>query len=189
NDTPPDKRQGGSVWVAGSYDPQLKLAFFGTGNTYDTAALLHEKPGYGNAGLYLDSTVALDPSTGRLVWYHQYEPDDQWDYDYAFERQIIDLTINGQRRKLVVTSGKISIYEGIDASDGKWRFAIDTGLQNFVTAINPKTGVKTIDPSKYPGQGKPFTICPHPGGGKEWLPGSYNPQTHTVYVTLTESCM
>lgn len=191
NDTPLAKRNGGSVWTAGSYDPGLKLAFFGVGNTYDTLPLLHrvKKRGVNNDGLYLESTVALNPDSGRLVWYHQYLPDDQWDYDYAFERQIVSLMINGQRRKLVVTSGKISIYEAVDAATGKYEFSYDMGLQNFITAINPKTGAKTIDPSKYPDHGQTFTICPHSGGGKEWLPGSYNPQTQTVYVPLTESCM
>jgi len=191
NDTPPDKRNGGSIWTAGSYDPQLKLAFFGTGQTYDTAPLLHpvKKRGISNAGLYLDSTVALDPKTGRLVWYHQYLPDDQWDFDYAFERQIIPLTINGQSRTLVVTAGKIGIYEGVDADTGKFQFAYDLGIQNFIKAINPRTGAKTIDMSKYPDQDHPISVCPHPGGGREWTPGSYNPQNHTVYLPLNEFCM
>lgn len=191
NDTPLAKRNGGSIWTAGSYDPQLKLAFFGTGQTYDTLPLLHpvKKPGISNAGLYLDSTVALDPQTGRLVWYHQYLPDDQWDYDYAFERQIIPLTIHGQSRTLVVTAGKISIYEAVDADTGKFEFAYDLGIQNFIKSINPLTGAKTIDMSKYPDKDHPITVCPHPGGGREWTPGSYNPQTHTVYLPLNEFCM
>jgi alcohol dehydrogenase (cytochrome c) len=191
NDTPLAKRNGGSIWTAGSYDPQLKLAFFGTGQTYDTLPLLHpvKKPGISNAGLYLDSTVALEPRTGKLVWYHQYLPDDQWDFDYAFERQIIPLTIHGQSRKLVVTAGKISIYEAVDADSGKFEFAYDLGIQNFIKAINPQTGAKTIDMSKYPDQDHPITVCPHPGGGREWTPGSYNPQSHTVYLPLNEFCM
>ncbi|MGH8206178.1 MAG: PQQ-binding-like beta-propeller repeat protein, partial [Steroidobacteraceae bacterium] len=189
NDTPISKRNGGSIWTAGSYDPQLKLAFFGTGNTYDTLPLLHKKRGFGNAGLYLDSTVALDPDTGRLVWYHQYLPDDQWDFDYAFERQIISLNIHGHARKLVVTAGKISIYEAVDADSGKFDFAYDLGIQNFIKSINPVTGAKTIDYSKYPDKDHPITVCPHPGGGREWTPGSYNPQTHTVYLPLNEFCM
>ncbi|HTT04012.1 MAG TPA: PQQ-binding-like beta-propeller repeat protein [Steroidobacteraceae bacterium] len=191
NDTPLPKRNGGSIWTAGSYDPQLKLAFFGTGNTYDTAPLLHpvKKPGVSNAGLYLDSTLAVDPKTGRLVWFHQYLPDDQWDFDYAFERQIIPLTINGQSRTLVVTAGKISIYEAVDADTGKFEFAYDLGIQNFIKSINPRTGAKTIDMSKYPDKDHPITVCPHPGGGREWTPGSYNPQSHTVYLPLNEFCM
>ncbi len=191
NDTPLTKRNGGSIWTAGSYDPQLKLAFFGTGNTYDTAPLLRavKTPGISNAGLYLDSTVALDPRTGRLAWYHQYLPDDQWDFDYAFERQIIPLTIRGQSRTLVVTAGKISIYEAVDADSGRFEFAYDLGIQNFIKAINPRTGAKTIDMSRYPDQDHPITVCPHPGGGREWTPGSYNPQSHTVYLPLNEFCM
>lgn len=191
NGAPLEQRNGGSVWTAGSYDPVLKLAFFGVAQTYDTAPLLHpiKRRGINNDGLYLDSTVALDPDTGRLVWYFQHLPDDQWDYDWAFERQIVELPVDGKLKKLVVTAGKPAIYDALEADTGKYVFSIDLGLQDVITSIDPKTGAKTIDPRHYPGGGKTFTVCPHPGGAKSWLPGSYNPDTHIVYVPLVESCM
>jgi alcohol dehydrogenase (cytochrome c) len=190
NGAPLEKRNGGSVWTAGSYDPELGLAFFGPAQTYDTAPLQYpiHKPGITNDGLYLDATVALDPDTGRLVWYFQHLPDDQWDYDWAFERQIIDLPVNGVLRKLVVTSGKLGIYDALEADTGKYVFSVDMGIQNLITAIDPKTGAKTIDPRRYPDK-QALTVCPHAGGGRSWLPGSYNPATHVVYVASVESCM
>ncbi len=72
---------------------------------------------------------------------------------------------------------------------GKYAFSIDLGLQNIVTAIDPKTGDKTIDPKTLPGDGETKLVCPHAGGAKNWLPGSYNPSTQILYVPLIESCM
>jgi alcohol dehydrogenase (cytochrome c) len=191
NGTPPEQRSGGSVWTAGSYDPQLRLAFFGPAQTYDTA-VLQQAPrhsGVSNDGLYLDSTVALDPATGRLAWYFQHLPNDQWDYDWAFERQIVQLPLGGKLTKLVITSGKLGIYDALDAAGGQYAFSIDLGIQNLVTSIDPKTGAKTLDPVRYPDGRRPVSVCPHPGGGRSWIPGSYNPHTHVVYLPMVESCM
>lgn len=191
NDTPLEQRNGGSLWTAGSYDPTLKLAFFGPGQTYDTAPLLNpvKKRGITNDGLYLDATIALNPDTGKLVWYYQHLPNDQWDYDWAFERQILELPVDGHPRKLVVTSGKLGIYDALAADSGNYVFSIDMGIQNLITSIDPKTGTKHIDPARYPGGSRTLSVCPHAGGGRSWLPGSYNAATSIVYVPMVETCM
>lgn len=191
NGLPVDKRSGASVWTAGSYDPQLNIAYFGTGQTYDTGPMLHlvHEPGVTNDGLYEDTTLAFHPDTGKLVWHFQHVQNDQWDLDWAFEQQVIDLPVDGQNRKLVVTSGKMGIYEGMDAATGKFIFAKDLGLQNVVASIDPKTGIPTINPEVVLGDGKPHTICPHPGGGRNWLATSYDSNTKILYVPLVESCM
>jgi alcohol dehydrogenase (cytochrome c) len=191
NETPLEKRNGGSVWTAGSYDPDLDLAYFGPAQTYDTAPLQHpvKKRGISNDGLYLDATVAIEPETGHLKWYFQHVHNDQWDYDWAFERQRIELNVDGRPRQLVITSGKLGIYDALDAATGKYAFSIDMGIQNLITHIDPKSGEKTIDMSKYPGFASSITVCPHAGGGRSWLPGSYNSATHVVYAAMVESCM
>jgi alcohol dehydrogenase (cytochrome c) len=191
NGLPLDKRNGGSVWTAGSYDPQLNLAYFGVGQTYDTGPQLHpvKQPGITNDGLYTDSTLAINPDTGKLAWYFQHVPNDQWDLDWAFERQLISLPVNGATRKLALTSGKMAIYDALDAETGQYAFSIDLGLQNVVAAIDPKTGAKTIDPKVVPGDGETKLVCPHAGGSKNWNPASYNPGTKMLYVPLVESCM
>ncbi|HJT86573.1 MAG TPA: PQQ-binding-like beta-propeller repeat protein, partial [Bryobacteraceae bacterium] len=191
NGTPREKRNGGSVWTAGSYDPSTNLVYFGIAQTYDTGLLLHpvNRPGITNDGLYTDSTVALNPDTGKLVWHFQHMPNDQWDLDWAFERQLLKLPVGGQNRTVVVTAGKEAIYDVLDAATGKYLFSKDLGLQNVVTSIDPQTGAKAINPAVIPGDGKPKTVCPHPGGAKSWIPGSYNPDTKILYVPLVESCM
>jgi alcohol dehydrogenase (cytochrome c) len=191
NGLPVDQRSGASVWTAGSYDPQLKLAYFGVGQTYDTGPLLHliRAPGVTNDGLYTDSTLAIDPDTGRLVWHFQHVHNDQWDLDWAFEQQLMELSVNGAVRKLVVTSGKMGLYEGMDAATGRYVFSHDLGIQNVVASIDPRTGEKTINPAVVVGDGKPHTICPHPGGGRNWIASSYNDATGILYVPMQETCM
>jgi alcohol dehydrogenase (cytochrome c) len=191
NGLPLEKRNGASVWTAGSYDPDLNLVFFGVAQTYDTGPLLKpvNQPGVSNEGLYTDCTLAINPDTGKLAWYYQHVPNDQWDLDWVFERQLIPLPVNGVTKELAVTSGKMAIYEGLEAATGKYAFSMDLGLQNVVSAIDPKTGAKTINPKTLPGDGETKLVCPHAGGSKNWVPGSYDPNTNILYVSLVESCM
>jgi alcohol dehydrogenase (cytochrome c) len=191
NALPLAKRNGGSVWIPGSYDPVQNLAFFAPGNTYDTRPLhtLVEQPGITNDALYLDSTLALNPDTGTLEWHFQHQTNGQWDLDWAFERLIVQLPVNGQPQSVVVTAGKQAIFDIVDTETGKYLSSIDLGLQNVVTSIDPKTGAKTVDPNLVPGDGKTKMVCPHVGGGRGWLPASYDPSTKILYLPIVEACM
>ena len=148
NGAPLEKRSGGSVWDQGSYDPKTGLVYFGIGQTYDTAVLASRSsdPAVNNDGLYTDSTVALDPKTGKLVWHFQHLPNDQWDLDWVFERQLATIKVNGKERRVVMTIGKMGILDVLDASSGGYLFSIDPGVQNVIASIDRKTGAKNIDP-------------------------------------------
>jgi alcohol dehydrogenase (cytochrome c) len=191
NGLPVEKRNGASVWTAGSYDPALNVVLFGVAQTYDTGPLLHlrKQPGITNDALYTDSTLAINPDTGKLVWYFQHMPNDQWDLDWAFERQLIELPVNGVNKTVSVTAGKEAIFDVIEAANGQYVFSMDPGLQNVVSSIDPKTGAKSINPRIIPGDGETKTVCPHAGGAKSWIPSSYNPETKILYTPLVESCM
>jgi len=191
NGLPLDKRNGASVWTAGSYDPALNLVFFGAAQTYDTGPLVHpsKEPGVNNDALYTDTTLAFDPDTGKLVWHFQHMPNDQWDLDWAFERQLINLPVKGETKRVVVTAGKEALYDVLDAATGKYDFSMDLGIQNVVTSIDPVTGAKTINHAVVVGDGETKTVCPHAGGAKSWIPASVNPETKILYVPLVESCM
>lgn len=191
NGLPLEKRTGGSVWTAGSYDAKSNLVFFGTAPTYDTAPLRDRvsKAGITNDALYTNSTLALDPRTGRLVWYFQHMPNDQWDLDWAFERQVLDLQVEGKTQRVLVTAGKGALYDALTADKGTYLFSIDLGLQNVVVAVDPRSGAKTVNRDLNPGNGKIVTVCPHLAGAKSWTPASYNPTTRILYISLVESCM
>jgi alcohol dehydrogenase (cytochrome c) len=190
NGWPVGSRFGGGVWTAGSYDPELNLVYFGTGNTYDAKVLLspRQEKGPWNAGLYTDSTVALDADTGRLVWYYQHLNRDVWDLDWAFERTLMTLTIGGRARKAVVTGGKIALFDAVDRTTGEYLFSRDMGLQGLVTAIDAKTGVKTTNPALEPEAGKSKPMCPSALGARNWPATAYNPTNGLLYVPMLESC-
>lgn len=190
NGLPLNKRSGASVWDQGSYDPMLKLVYFGVGQTYDTGPLL--KPS-GIAGttqdsLFTDSTLALNPDTGKLVWHYQHLANDQWDLDWVFERQLVTLSVGGKPRRVVMTIGKMGILDALDAAAGAYLFSIDAGTQNVISGIDPKTGAKTIDPVRVPDPKKATLICPSVSGARSWPATSYSPETGLLYVPITQWC-
>ena len=103
NGVPLESRWGASAWISGAYDPELNTIYMGTGQPYPWIAemrgTLPKKDGFQNSALYSDSTLAIDPDTGKLKWYHQYLENDTWDLDYVYERLLIDLPVNGEPRK------------------------------------------------------------------------------------------
>lgn len=191
NDVPIEKRSGGSVWHLGTYDPELDLIYYGIAPTYDTGPLLHpvDKEGISSEALYTNCTVAIRPETGDVVWHYQHMANDQWDLDWVFERQIATVTIDGKPRKVVMNVGKMGILEALDAATGEYLFSVDSGIQNVITAIDPKTGAKTIDPGTLPDLDRPCLVCPSAVGARAWPITSYSPLTKFAYLPLTETCM
>ena len=192
NGAPVEERFGGGVWTAGSYDPENNLVYFGVGNTYDSATLLEARATVGhvtsNDGLYTDSTVALHPDTGALAWYYQHQKRDVWDLDWVFEQSLINLESPGRPRKLVVTGGKTAMFDALDAATGAFVFSKDLGVQNLVTAVDPGTGEKTVNPALEPQAGKAELMCPNSVGARNWPATAVNPQTHVLYVPILENC-
>ncbi|MGI9251676.1 MAG: pyrroloquinoline quinone-dependent dehydrogenase [Pseudohongiellaceae bacterium] len=185
------ERSGGSVWVSGSYDPELDLAYFGAAPTYDTAPLLPNLniTGVSNDALYTNTTLALRPATGELAWHFQHVANDQWDLDWTYERTIIEMNVDGNPRKVVLTAGKMALLDALDAATGEYLFSIDSGLQNVITAIDPETGAKTIDPASQPSLERPVMICPFANGGRNWQASVYNPETDVLYLPISDVCM
>ena len=120
NNIPLEERQGGSVWNTGAYDPELDLVFYGVSPTYNTGPLLYPLgiDGVSNDALYTNTTLALRPATGELVWYYQHVANDQFDLDWIFERTIVELEVGGELKKVVVTAGKPGLFAALDAETG-----------------------------------------------------------------------
>jgi alcohol dehydrogenase (cytochrome c) len=190
NGVPIDERYGGSIWLPGSYDPDLDLLYFGTGQTYKTATLINGR-GVNDraAGLYTDSTLAFRPDTGELVWYYQHLNGDIWDQDWAFERVLTPLKIGGQTRRTVTTGGKLGIFDTLDAATGQYLSSFDIGVQTLVKSIDPKTGAKTIDPKFAPEANVEKLICTGSVGGRDWPATAFNPATNILYVPFNDACM
>jgi alcohol dehydrogenase (cytochrome c) len=192
NGLPLEARFGASAWISGSYDPEQNLVFYGTGQPYPWIAemngLLPKKEGAQNTALYSDSTLAIDASTGNLKWYRQHLETDTWDLDYSYERLLIDLTVNGQPRKALVTTGKLGIIEAIDRTNGTWLWHKETVHQNVVSAIDPKTGAKTINQAAIPHIGQTTVNCPADPGSRGWPATAYSPKSGMLYLPLNEYC-
>jgi alcohol dehydrogenase (cytochrome c) len=194
NGIPVDARHGGSMWISGAYDPEQNLVFIGVGQPYpwnmEIAGLRPKSsdPNVTNEALYTNSTLAIDPTTGELKWYHQYLPTDGLDLDYVYERLLIDLPVKGQERKQVVTTGKLGIVESLDRTTGQWLWAKETAPQNVVASIDPQTGKKTINPETIPVIGETTLNCPADPGSKAWQATAYSPRTQTLYLPTVEFC-
>ena len=164
-----DQRSGADAWIAGTYDPQLNLAFWGTGQAKGSS---RDQRGSNGDALYSNTTLALDPDTGTLKWYFQNAPGETLDLDEVFERVLID---HGQQ-KTVMTVGKSGLMWKLDRVTGKFLDVKETVFQNVWAAIDMKTGRTTYRDDileKKPGQA--VASCPSPSGGHNWQSTSYDP--------------
>lgn len=179
------KTGGGSVWIAGSYDADLGIAFYGTGN--GGPWMPDARPG---DNLYANSVIALDVKTGKMVGYHQYHHNDAWDWDEVSAPLIIDIEHEGKKVKGLVHAGRNGYLWILERKpDGQIDFvkAKPYVKQNVFTSVDKKTGRPTYDPKHTPGIGKKVTFCPSLWGGKDWPPESYSPKTGLFYIPATEN--
>jgi alcohol dehydrogenase (cytochrome c) len=190
SEVPYEDRQGAAIWTTPSYDPELNLVYAGTGNSYAWQKMVrgNTTPDPIRSGLYIDSTLAIAPDTGKLVWHYQHLPQDMWNLDFAFERPIVTVPVNGRPQKLVCATGKMVWTDCLDAATGKWMFSHDAGLQNIVKSIDPKTGKKTYFDEVIPDLTRHRTnlIC---GQMKNWPASAYDASTKLLYIVIvTTGC-
>jgi len=192
-----NERTGGSVWIPGTFDADLNLVYFGAAPTYHTVPFRKRSsdPNVTNDALYSNNTVALNADTGELVWHYQHIQNDQLDHDWAFERQIMELPINGVSRKAVVTGGKLAIFEALDAATGEYLFSFDLDMQNVVTEIDSSTGRKSINPAAIPELDQVLSqysmpgICPDWLGARNMQSTAYNPNSKTLFIPISDTCL
>jgi alcohol dehydrogenase (cytochrome c) len=142
------------------------------------------------AALYTNSTLALDPDTGKIAWYFQHHPRDNWNLDHAFERVLVDAKIGDQTRQILLTVGKPGIIWALDRKTGEFLWAKETVEQNVVSHIDPRTGRVTLNEAVISKEmDKEYFICPSFYGGKVWQATAYNPATNALYVPLGNLCM
>ena len=175
---------GASIWITGSYDPDLNMTFWGTGNPGPWIG--DQRPG---DNLYTNSVVAFDVDTGELKGYHQYHWNGSWDWDEVSAPLLIDVPRDGRTIKALVHPARDGYLwllertaEGINFVDAEPY--VD---QNVFTSIDPVTGRPEYDSERKPGTGKPATFCPSLWGGKDWPPAAYSPQTGYLYIPANEN--
>ncbi|MBV9679570.1 MAG: acido-empty-quinoprotein group A [Acidobacteriaceae bacterium] len=167
----------GQTWMPGTYDPELNLYYIGTGNPNPVMA---EKSRKGD-NLYTCSIVAVNPDTGKLAWYYQVSPHDVHDWDAAETPVLVDGTVEGKPRKLLLQASRNGYFFVLDRTNGEHILTkpfIDT--LNWAKGLNAK-GQPIPDPAKYPAVNG-VLVSPSSNGATNWPAPSFNPQTGLLYV-------
>ncbi|MDQ3996751.1 MAG: PQQ-dependent dehydrogenase, methanol/ethanol family [Gemmatimonadota bacterium] len=167
---------GGTTWITGSYDPDLDLLYWGTGNPgpdYDGSV----RPG---ANLYTNSVLAIDPDDGTIRWHYQWTPHDVWDYDGVNE----NILFEQDGRRLLAHFDKNGYLFILDRTNGRLVRASRFGRVTW-GEIDETSGRVTprITPTE---QG--VNICPGPAGLKEWPHAAYSRNTGLLYTPVVEQC-
>ena len=176
------KRGGGSTWVTGSYDPELNLVYWGTGN-----------PGPDMVGdvrlgdnLYTCSLVAIDADTGKLRWHYQFTPHDLWDYDAAEDLPLVDLNINGKTVKAVIQANRNGLFYALDRATGELLVAKPYTEVTWMTGMDDKGRPIRADGKEPTHEGN--VVCPGLPGGHNWWPTTYSPGTGLYYFSSRGGC-
>ena len=184
-DLPLTLRGGGDSWIAGSYDPTLDLIYWPTAQPKpwvpaSRGLTVHD------AALYTNSTLALDPDDGSIVWYRQHVPGEALDLDEAFEKVLIDV----EGRKLLFTIGKHGILWKLDRETGEFIDFKETVFQNVFDHIDPATGDVTYRADIVAAEVSQWiSVCPSTAGGHNWMATAYSPEAKVLIIPLSQSCL
>ncbi len=167
---------GGTTWVTGSYDPELNLLYWGTGNPaplYDGEA----RPG---DNLYTASVVALNPDTGELKWHFQFVPHDVNDWDAGLVPILADLEYQGAPRRLMLWANRNCFYYVLDRETGEFLQATEYCKQTWNDGFT-REGRPIRRPNSTPTD-EGNVIYPGPVGGSNWFSPAFSPLAHAYYV-------
>ena len=183
-DTPELFRAGSDMWIAGSYDPELKLFYIGTSQAKPWVAVSRGMTP-NEAALYTNSTLALNPKTGEIVWYFQHIPGETIDMEVGFER----ILINENDQKFLITIGKDGIVWKLNRKNGAFIKLKETIKQDIYSDIDYKYGiVKYRDDIVNSEIDKAFSACPGIYGGHNWQSASYDNNSNIIVIPLHQLC-
>jgi alcohol dehydrogenase (cytochrome c) len=172
---------GGMTWVPGTYDPDLNLYYFGTGNPQPVIA------GKARTGdnLYTECIIALNPDSGKLQWYFQPSPHDTHDWDAVQTPVLFDQEINGEKRMLLAQASRNGWFFVLDRTNGKHILSSEYVKTNWAMGVDPK-GQPIPNPAKQP-QPDGALVSPNQGGAANWPSPSYDPETGLFYVNAARA--
>jgi alcohol dehydrogenase (cytochrome c) len=174
------KTGGASVWITGSYDPELNLTYWGTGNPGpDWNGRVRE-----GDNLFSDAVVALDADTGQRKWHFQFTPHDTHDWDATQIMVLLDREFRGRQRKLLVTANRNGFYYVLDRATGEFLHGEPFVKQTWAKGLDSK-GRPIVLPGTDPTP-EGIRVYPMVAGGTNWMSPAYNPQTGLFYVPVRE---
>lgn len=178
-------RAGGETWIAGSYDPEADLIYYGIAQAKPWMPASRGNK-ISDAGLYTASTVALRPDDGSLAWHFQHTPGESLDLDEVFEKVLVDIG----PEKVLFTIGKAGILWKLERKTGKFLGYKHTVFQNVFEKIDPERGTPTYRPDIVNQKiDEWLTVCPSTEGGHNWQAMTYHPPTRQLIIPLSQSCM
>jgi len=182
--TPDIFRAGSDTWIAGSYDPELNIFYIGTSQAKPwVAASRGMSPN--EKALYTNSTLAMDPQTGKILWFFQHIQGETIDMEVGFERILVDI----DDKKLLLTIGKDGILWKLDREKGNFIDLKETINQNIYKKVDRKMGkVFYRDDILFSKIDTPFSACPGIYGGHNWQAVSYDPESHLMVIPLHQLC-
>ena len=174
---------GAATWLSGTYDPELNLIYWTTGNPWPDFYGGDRK----GDNLYSCSVVALDADTGKMKWYFQFTPHDTHDWDAQAWPVLVDLPLDGKPRKLLLHANRNGFFYLLDRTSGQFLRATRlVDKLDWATGIDPK-GRPVPVPGKDPTPAG-NRVCPGVRGATNWMSPSYNPATGLLYVVTLEQC-
>src|SRR5437016_3557235 len=178
---------GGAPWMTGSFDPELNLVYWGTGNAAgDLDAEDRYAGGPGGINLYTASIVALDADTGKLRWFYQEVPNDVWDFDSSYEVLLMDREIKGRMRKILIHMNKSGLTFVLDRATGEFLgvFSVPE-VQTWISGVSEDGALLG---RQEPKPGSVINVCPSALGAKSWNSMAYSPRTGLIYTPTNELC-
>lgn len=175
---------GGAPWDAINYDPETGWLLVGTGNGGPYLASKRSPKGWQQ--LYLASIVALNPKNGRLQWYYQETPHENWDFTATQPMILTHLTIDGTRRPVIIHAPKNGFLYILDRRDGKLLRANPIVRTNWASAVDVRTGQPALTPEASDYSDGPKIVFPATTGARNWHPGSFDPATGLYYAPVLD---
>ena len=170
-------RTGGSAsWITGSYDPDLDLVYWGTGNPgpdWNGDVRLGDN-------LYSDSVLALDGTSGNMDWYFQFTPHDVHDWDAIQVPILADIEYEGRTRKVMMWANRNAFYYTLDRETGEFLVGKPYALQTWAEGLD-ENGRPIRLPDTFPTE-EGVVVSPSIGGGTNWWSPTFSPQTGLFYV-------
>ena len=177
------RRGCGATWLTGSYDAELDLLYWPTGNPCPDLNG-ERRPG---DNLYTNSVVALTPRTGALEWYFQFTPHDTHDWDAQEPLLLIDEEFQGRPRKLLIQGNRNGFFYVLDRTNGQFLLGEPFVNQTWAAGMDD-SGRPIVLPGSDPTDAG-SDVCPAIRGATNWWATSYHPGTKLFYLLAHESCM
>jgi len=175
---------GGTVWGWISYDPQLDLIYYGTGNPGPWNP--EQRPG---ANKWTCGIFARRPDNGDAIWFYQSSPHDLYDYDGINESVLVDLSIGGTLRKVLLRAERNGYVYVMDRATGEVLSADPFVHITTTLGVDLPSGALRYNPQKVPRVGKVVRdICPASPGAKDWQPSAWSPRTKLLYIPHQNLC-